>query len=177
MPATRLTDHPLLESSVVGLGRMTQLNRLLVFQLDAQRYALPLSVVERVLRAAEVTPLPKAPAIVLGVVDVGGDVLPVLNTRRRFGLPEREIRPEDHFLVAKSEGRTVALTIDEPCGLEECPAEAMVPESRFSHGLDHLEGVGRLPNGLVLIHDLQRFLSQEEARALDRMMLGEGSDA
>jgi purine-binding chemotaxis protein CheW len=155
---------------------MTQFNKLLVFQLDAQRYALPLGVVERVLRAAEITPLPKAPSIVMGVLDVGGDVLPVLNVRRRFGLPEREIRPEDHFLVAKSGGRTVALTIDEPCGLEEFAPEAFVPDSHFSHGLDHLTGVGRLANGLVLIHDLHRFLSQEEATALDRMMQGEGRD-
>jgi purine-binding chemotaxis protein CheW len=155
---------------------MNQSNRLLVFQLDAQRYALPLGVVERVLRAAEVTPLPKAPAIMLGVIDVAGEVLPVLNVRRRFGLPERELRTADHFLLARSAGRTVALVIDEPCGLVEVPAEAIVPDARITPGLDHLEGVGRLEDGLVLIHDLRRFLSLEEAAGVDYVMGGKALD-
>lgn len=65
------------------------LEALVVFRLDERRYALPLSVVERVIRAVEVTPLPKAPPIVLGAIDVQGRVVPVLNVRRRFLMPDR----------------------------------------------------------------------------------------
>ena len=71
---------------------MVGLVELVGFSLEGQRYALPLSVVRRVVFAVQVTLLPNAPGIVLGVVDFHGDVIPVLNVRRRFQLPERAIR-------------------------------------------------------------------------------------
>ena len=64
-------------------------NHIVVFTLDEQRYALHLLAVERVVRAVEVTALPEAPEIVLGVVNVKGRIVPVINVRRRFRLPER----------------------------------------------------------------------------------------
>jgi purine-binding chemotaxis protein CheW len=79
---------------------MNHLSQLVVFRLDNQRYALPLPTVERIVRAVEVTALPKAPSIVLGIVDVAGRVCPVLNVRQRFGLPDKEIRSADQFLIA-----------------------------------------------------------------------------
>ena len=69
---------------------MEKSNQLVVFALDDQRYALHLSAVDRVVPMVRVTPLPKAPDIVIGVVNVQGRVIPVINMRRRFRLPERE---------------------------------------------------------------------------------------
>jgi purine-binding chemotaxis protein CheW len=68
---------------------------LVVFTLDARRYAVPLSTVERIIRAVEITPLPQAPEIVLGVINVQGRIIPVVNTRKRFRLPECDIRLSD----------------------------------------------------------------------------------
>ncbi|MBF8302857.1 MAG: cheW40H-4 [Candidatus Dadabacteria bacterium] len=73
---------------------MDKLNQLVVLTLDEQRYALHLSAVERIVRVVEVTPLPKAPEIVLGVVNVQGQIIPVINIRKRFstGLKSHEKR-------------------------------------------------------------------------------------
>ena len=57
--------------------------RWVLFALDAGRYALPLESVERIVRAAEITPLPNTPAVVLGALDIAGDILPVFSLRRR----------------------------------------------------------------------------------------------
>jgi len=72
---------------------------IIIFSLDEPRYALPLSLVERVVRIVEITPLPKAPDIVMGVINMHGQILPVINVRRRFNLPEREIRLEDQLIM------------------------------------------------------------------------------
>ena len=72
---------------------MSEPAQLVVFRLNGQRYALPLAAVERIVCAVEVTPLPGAPPVVLGVINVAGCVLPVFNIRRRFLLPEREVVP------------------------------------------------------------------------------------
>jgi purine-binding chemotaxis protein CheW len=77
---------------------LLQPQKLVIFTLDEQRYALHLAAVERVVRMVELTSLPKAPEIVLGVVNVRGRVVPVVNLRKRFGLAERGIRLSDHIL-------------------------------------------------------------------------------
>lgn len=141
-----------------------------IFRLDEQRYALPLPVVERVVRAAEVTLLPKAPPIVLGAIDVGGCVLPVLNVRQKFRLREREISSGDHFLIARTSRRTVVLVIDEAQGVIECSPSGFVGVAQIVPGLEQIRGIVKLSDGLVLIHDLEEFLSLDEEQALDEAM-------
>jgi purine-binding chemotaxis protein CheW len=149
---------------------MIELTRLVVFRLDAQRYAVPLIVVERIVRAVEVTPLPRAPAIVLGVIDVEGRVLPVLNLRQRFGLPDKHIEPDDQFLIAQTAQRAVVLVIDEAQGVIERSSTEITGRARIVPGLEQIQGVIKLEDGLALIHDLEKFLSLEEALSLDEAM-------
>jgi len=141
-----------------------------VFSLDAGRYALPLAAVERIVRAVEVTPLPTAPPIVLGAIDVQGRVLPVLNLRRRFGLRERAIEPADQFLIARTMNRTVVLVVDAAQGVLQSTASDTISAATLTTGLEHIQGVIRLPDGLVLIHELDLFLSATESRALDEAL-------
>jgi purine-binding chemotaxis protein CheW len=144
--------------------------QLVVFRLDGHRYALPLDVVERIVYAVEVTPLPGAPPVVLGGMDLAGQVFPVLDTRRRFRLPEREISPADQFLIARAGRRTVVLVVDEAQDVIECPDAKLVKSAEIAPGLEQFQGALTLDDGLVLIHDLERFLSLDEARAVDEAL-------
>jgi purine-binding chemotaxis protein CheW len=141
-----------------------------VFSLDAGRYALPLSAVERIVRAVEITRLPSAPPIVLGAIDVQGRVLPVFNLRRRFGLRERDIAPADQFVIARSANRAVVLVVDAAQGVLQSPVSDTVSAASIATGLGHIGGVIRLPDGLVLIQDLDLLLSAAESRALDEAL-------
>jgi len=149
---------------------MTGLTQFVVFCLDAQRYALPLALVERIVRAVAVTSLPKTPRLVLGIIDVEGQVFPVLNVRRRFRLLDKEVSPADQFLIAKMAHRTVVLVIDEAEGVIECPSAEIVVADQIVPGLEQVQGVMKLDDGLVLIQDLEKFLSFDEAQALDQAM-------
>jgi purine-binding chemotaxis protein CheW len=144
--------------------------RWVVFCLDAGRYALPLQSVERIVRAVQVTSLPQAPAVVLGVIDVAGRVLPVFNVRQRFGLPERDIEPADQFLIARTHERTVVLAVDAVSGVFEQAAASTMEAASLPPGLAHIRGVMQITDELVLIHDLEAFLSPAEALALDAVM-------
>ena len=146
---------------------MSESVQLVVFRLDEQRYALSLAAVERIVRAVEVTFLPNAPPIVLGAVDVEGHVLPVLDVRQRFGLRQREISPADQFLIAQTPPRAVVLVVDEAQGVIERSQDEIIGSAQIAPGLEQFQGVVRLDDGLVLIHDLDKFLSLDEARALD----------
>lgn len=148
----------------------SEIARWVVFGLDAARYALPLAVVDRIVRAAHVTALPLAPPGVLGVIDVAGQVLPVFNLRHKFRLPERNIDPADQLLIARTAHRTVVLVIDAAHGVLERPATAMIGAAQIAPTPAHIRGVIPLDDGLVLIHDLEVFLSPDESRALDEAM-------
>ena len=143
-------------------------NRVVVFALDDQRYGLPLFAVERVARMVDVTPLPRAPDIVLGVVNVRGQVIPVLNLRRRFHLPERDFALTDQLVIARTARRPVALAADAVAGVLEYSAQQAVEARDIVPGIEYVEGVIKLGDGLVLIHDLDKFLSLEEETALER---------
>jgi purine-binding chemotaxis protein CheW len=86
---------------------------LVVFLLAEQRYALPLRMVERVLPMVAVSPLPQAPPMTLGVINLHGTVIPVVDLRRRFGFPQHEYGLAAHLLLARTTRRTLALPVDE----------------------------------------------------------------
>ncbi|HUW36331.1 MAG TPA: chemotaxis protein CheW [Rhodocyclaceae bacterium] len=145
-------------------------DQLVVFALDDQRYGLPLPAVERIVRVVEITALPQAPDIVLGVVGVQGRVIPVINLRRRFGLAERAMALSDQMVVARTTRRPVVLVVDAVHGVLDYPGQAAVAAQQILPGLAHLAGVAKLDDGLVLIQDLDRFLSLDEEQALARAM-------
>lgn len=135
------------------------------FMLDAQRYALPLDAVSRIVRAAEITPLPLAPDAVAGALDVGGTVMPVYDLRHRLRLPARALRLDDQIIIARTLRRPLAMVVDRALGvIDAAPVE---DRAGLARELPHLRGVLATPDGLVLIQDLERFLSSEEDEALD----------
>lgn len=150
---------------------------LVVFLLEEQRYAVRLGVVERVVRAVAIDPLPQAPAIVSGAVNVGGRVVPVVDLRRRFRLPARAARIEDHLVIARTSRRRLAFLVDRVAEVMELPAGALVAAAQVAPQLNYVEGVATLADGLLFVHDLDTFLSLEEAQVLDEAVAAEGGVA
>ena len=155
----------------MGHYRVDGMAKYAVLCLDDMRVALPLSFVERVVRAVYLTPLPDAPGIVLGVVNVEGCIVPVVNIRRRFRLPDREISLTDQYVIAHSRQRKVALVADAVSGIFEYAALDIAGADTILPGLEYIDGIVKLSDGLILVHDLDRFLSLEEAQSLDHAML------
>ncbi len=145
---------------------------LIVWTLDEQRYALPFSVVERAVRAVEITPLPDAPEVVSGIVNVQGRVIPVVNIRRRFHLPQRDTALTDLLVLAQSARRTVAFFADSVIGLVDYPDSSVVLSDVIAPGMGCVAGVAKLADGMILIQDLDRFLSLDEENALDAALIG-----
>ncbi len=91
--------------------------QLLVFTIQGQSCAVALSSVIRVLRAVEITPLPKAPESFLGLINVRGEVIPVLSLRKQFRFPERPLELDDRLILAQMRRRRVALLADAIVGV------------------------------------------------------------
>lgn len=147
----------------------------LLFTLEAQRYALPVEDVLELVRAVRLTPLPRAPAVVEGLMDLRGELLPVLDMRRRFRLPARRLSSEDHLVVARAGPRRVALRVDRAEGLLSLEPDMFDRTPAELPGVGYVAGALKLPDGLVLLHDLRTFLSQAEALELEEALREEGS--
>ncbi|MEO8351792.1 MAG: chemotaxis protein CheW [Chthoniobacteraceae bacterium] len=139
---------------------------LVVFALGEQKFAVSISMVERVVRAVEITPLPDAPANVRGVINFQGRIVPVFDLWRRCGLPPRALHASDYFIIAQTRSRLVVLWVDSVDGVESVDGSAFIPAADFAPELDLTRGVMELPTGLVLVQDLDRFLSAAEDETL-----------
>jgi purine-binding chemotaxis protein CheW len=142
-------------------------NQLVVFILDEQRYALHLLAVERVACVVEIAPLPKAPEIVVGVIDLQGRIVPVVNIRKRFRLPDREMGLSNQLIIANTSRRTIAFVVDSVTDVAERAEREVITAEKILPGLEYLEGVMKLDDGIVFIHDLDRFFSLEEEKQLN----------
>jgi purine-binding chemotaxis protein CheW len=147
----------------------------LLFMLEGQRYALPLEEVRELVRAVRLTPLPRAPAVVEGLVDLRGELLPVLDLRRRFRLPARPLSSTDHLVVAQAGTRRIALRVDRAEGLLALEPGMLDTSPRELPGVGYVAGALKLPDGLVLLHDLRTFLSEAEALELEEALVKEGA--
>jgi purine-binding chemotaxis protein CheW len=139
---------------------MNKLNQYVVFNLDRWRYGLHLSAVARVVRVVEVTPWPKAPESVLGVVNVHGEVLPVFNLRHRLRLPAREIELSDKLIIAQTANQKSALLVNAVSGVIEPSEEDIVTPEAIMPGVKYSAGMVKVEDGLILLlHDLDKFMS------------------
>lgn len=156
---------------------MSEAIQLVVFSLDELRYALHLFTVERIIASVAATSLPKAPDIVLGVINVHGNILPLLNLRKRFNLPEKEMDLSDQIIIAHISRRTVALVVDEVLSVIDISPQEMITAEEIVPGMEYIEGVTKLKDGMILIHDLDKFLSLEEEEMLEKAQRDKGTDA
>jgi purine-binding chemotaxis protein CheW len=143
-------------------------NQILVFTLDESRYALLLSAVDRVVRSVEITPLPKAPEVILGVINVQGEIIPVVDVRNRFHLPARELGVDDRFIIARTWRQRLILVVDSVAGLRELANKDMAAVQNALPYAPYLHGVAKVEDELILIYDLDHFLSIDEEQMLDK---------
>lgn len=142
-----------------------------VFQVDRSRVGLKATAVEHVIHAVLITPLPGAPDIAIGVIAVRGVLVPVVNLRRRLGLPERAVSLTDRFIIARTHYRPLAVIADAVDGVSDFPELNITQPSTLIPGIEHIEGVVYQQDDIIFIHDLERFLSLDEAASLDNAII------
>jgi len=144
---------------------------ILVFEVAGQHFGVRAADVVQVLRAVSLSPLPQSPAVIEGLLNLRGCLVPVLDTRKLFGLPPRELRHTDHFIVVVAGGQVVTLHVDQATdlvSLERDPPEAAPAEGRGQL----LEFVGKTSAGLVHVLDLPCLLCDQAARVVVESLAG-----
>jgi purine-binding chemotaxis protein CheW len=138
---------------------------LLVFDLGGQRFGIPLTSIREVVRIVTITQVPETPPIVEGVINLRGSLVPVVDIRARFKLPAKAVELSDQLVVAVARSRVIAIRVDQVIDLVT-PAESDIEDvKQVAPNSTRIAGVAKLPDGMVMIHDLASFLSAAEAVA------------
>jgi purine-binding chemotaxis protein CheW len=140
--------------------------QLVVFSLGENRFGIDLWATERIIQSVEITALPGLPSIVSGIIKVNELIIPVFNVRKRFNLPLCEMELTDRIIIATTSKRKVALLVDGIEGVYDTEGNLPVSSAGFLPSLKYVQGVVQLDGGLVLIHNLEDFLSLEEETML-----------
>jgi purine-binding chemotaxis protein CheW len=143
--------------------------QLVVFQLGAELYGVEISRVHEIIRLQSVTKVPRAPAFVEGVINLRGKVIPVVDLRRRFGLPTAEHTRASRIVVVELGDQVVGIIVDGVSEVLRVNTATVEPPSPVVAGIDseYLHGIAKLTDRLVILLDLDRVLAREERRALD----------
>ena len=140
-----------------------------VFRLSAELYGVEISRVHEIIRLQTVIRVPRAPAFVEGVINLRGKVIPVVDLRRRFGLPTTDHTRSSRIVVVEIGEEVVGVVVDAVSEVLRVNGAAVEPPSPVVAGIDseYVHGIAKLPERLVILLDLDRVLARGERRAID----------
>jgi purine-binding chemotaxis protein CheW len=114
---------------------------------------------------------------VLGVINLQGNIIPVMSMRTRFGLLEPEASLSDQIIVADTATRAVGLLVNSVTGVIERTLEEVTETEKIVPGAQYVEGITRTDDGILFIHNVDRFLSVKEEQQLDGLLaVAEGGE-
>ena len=136
---------------------------LATFFLSREEYGVDVRLVQEIIRVSEITPVPRAPLSMKGVINLRGRIIPVVDLKRKLGLgdvaPDRRAR----IVVVKLRERLVGLLVDAASQVLKVPVSAIdpAPDAVVEIDADFIRGVAKLPERLIILMDLQKILSIE----------------
>lgn len=136
---------------------------LVTFNLG-EEYGVPISQVQEIVRVGGITMVPNSPSYMEGVINLRGRVLPVLNLRKRLGLPDKEMNNASRIVVAEIGGKVIGLFVDAVSQVIRIPRESVepAPEEVLEIDTDYITGVGKLKDRMLILLDLEKLLRREK---------------
>jgi len=139
------------------------------FRLGGEKYGINVMQVQEVLRVAEIAPVPGAPSYVLGIINLRGNVVTVIDTRNRFGLMSKETDDNSRIVIIETESHIIGILVDSVAEVVELRSSDIetAPNVGNEETSRYIQGVTSRDNELLILVDLNKFLSDEEKAELD----------
>ena len=139
-------------------------NQLVVFDLADEHYGVNIATVESIIKLQSITAMPHAPSFVRGVTNLRGVVLPVIDLRKRFGLPAAEEDKDTRIVVVEMNGETVGMVVDAVSEVLNVSDEDIEPPPSLVTTADSvfITGIAKIGERLVILLDLSQVLNTEE---------------
>lgn len=134
------------------------------FQLEEETYGINVMQVREVLRYSEIAPVPGAPDYVLGIINLRGNVVTVIDTRSRFGLMQGGITDNTRIIVIESERQVIGILVDSVAEVVYLRSSEIdtTPSVGTDESAKFIQGVSNRDGKLLILVDLNKLLSDEE---------------
>jgi len=130
-------------------------NAYVIFRLDDQFYAISVNAVQQIIRSVKLTYLNNAPKLLLGIINMSGEIIPVIHIRKQLRLPAKEMLISDRILIAKTSVFTIAFIADEIIGVMKLAIENFEQSDDIYPGLKNcITGISKFNNLTILIYDI-----------------------
>lgn len=147
-----------------------ELKQFVVFKLGDEEYGVNILQVKTIERLMEITRVPKAPEFVEGVINLRGEVVPVIDLRKRFSLPERTNTDNTRIIIVSIEDITVGMIVDSATEVLQISEDDIDPAPSIvgSVDSDYIDGVGKIDDRLLILLNLKKVLKSEELSELEK---------
>lgn len=148
-----------------------QTNQFVSFVLNGEEYGVPILSVQEIIRYETVTRVPQSPPFVDGVLNLRGQVIPVINLRRKFAMEEKEADRSTRIIVVEVNDRVVGMVVDEVSEVLMVNDENIAPPPPMGTSLktDYIRGMGKIDENLIILLDIDKILSLEEQSATENV--------
>ena len=139
------------------------------FRLEDETYGINVMQVQEVLRYSEIAPVPGAPSYVLGIINLRGNVVTVIDTRQRFGLPPAEVTDNTRIVIIEADKQVVGILVDsvaEVVYLRQSEIET-APNVGNEEAAKFIQGVCNKNEELLILVDLEKMMTAQEWAELD----------
>ncbi|NQT24053.1 purine-binding chemotaxis protein CheW [candidate division KSB1 bacterium] len=141
-----------------------------IFKIDQQLFAIRLSEVFRIVRVVQITSIPEVPEVIEGVINVQGDIIPVVNLRKRFGLNAGELDLDAQIILINSKDRMLGLLADEVIDILESQEGDIISQKKLLPGADRIQGFIKNEENMILIQDIETLLTINEEKKLEKSL-------
>lgn len=144
--------------------------QVVIFSLEGKNLAVDILKVQEIIRMVEITPVPKMPPFALGVINLRGKVVPIINIREKLGMPAARPTVKTCIVLIRSGGQLIGFLVDDVAEVLSMPREAIenVEQGPDWVNSELFSGVGKLPDRLLVVLETDRLLSKQEEKALHR---------
>lgn len=145
--------------------------KVVVFRLQDDEYGVDVQQVRSIERTLPLTHIPNSPDFIMGVIHLRGSVLPVIDLRSRFHMPEHAPSEHARLIIVNVHGMDVALLVDSANEVIDIPVASIAPPPAIFAGIhgSYLRGVAKLTDRLLVLLNLDQILDPQELEQLQQM--------
>ena len=149
--------------------RTDPVNQWVTFRLGEETYGVNVMQVQEVLRITEIAPVPGSPDYVVGIINLRGNVVTVIDTRKRFGLYPKDSDDSSRIVIIEADDQVIGILVDSVAEVVELRASEIesAPHVGNEESSRYIQGVTSRNGELLILVDLNRFLSDEEKAELE----------
>lgn len=141
------------------------------FKLGDEEYGIDILQVKTIERMLPITRVPKAPDFVEGVINLRGEIVPVIDLKKRFDLPASEVTDNTRIIIVTVDDLTVGMIVDSATEVVHLPQNAIEPAPAITGGIDsnYLDGVGKIDEKLLILLNSAKVLKPQEVSQLAQL--------